>query len=303
MLTRFQLDRLIDVRSENQIISALADTPYGEARAEDVDRMLSRATLEEDAFFRRYLEEEKVADFFSAPDLASNLKWSLRLYYGAEIDEALFMSEGSPSPEEFARMLEGEETSLSEWIREAAGEVIVANYEQLDPASIDLIVDKALVEYQYELSKGYSFLRTLLSLQVDFANLLTMLRLKVADDSWESFEQAFLPHGEVKKERFKAWWDASAEAWATQIIQVDRYAKLTDGLREAKDSFLLLERFIKEAEIEFLLTARRLTFGYEPLVGYALLKREERRNISKVVAGLRYGLEAENIRKSIAWFD
>ena len=302
MLTRFQLDRLIDVRSEKRIISALADTPYGEARAEDVDRMLYRAALAEEAFFRRYLEEEKVADFFSAPDLASNLKWALRRYYGAEIDEALFIIEGSPSAEEFSKMLEGEETSLPEWIREAAGKVIVANYEQLDPASIDLIVDKALVEYQYELSKGYSFLRTLLSVQVDFTNLLTMLRLKVADEEWESFEQAFLPHGEVKKERFKAWWDASVEAWATQITRVDQYAKLTEGLREAKDSFLLLERQMKEQEIGFLLTARRLTFGYEPLIGYALIKREERRNISKVVAGLRYGLEAENIRKSIAWY-
>lgn len=302
MLSRQQLDRLIDVSSENQIISSLADTPYGEARAEDVDTMLRRSALEEDAFFTRYLEEEKVRQFFTAFDLASNLKWALRRHYGAEMDETLFISEGSPSPEEFTRMLDGEEADLPEWVKEAAGEVVAANYEKLHPASIDFIIDKALIEYTHQVSEGYSFLTEFLSLRVDFTNLAALLRLKAADESWEEFERVFLPYGGVKMERFKGWWDGGKETWAAQITKVDRFAKLGEGLREAGQSFLLVERQAAEQEIEFLLTARRLTFGYEPLVGYAMLKREERRNIFKVLTGLRYGLEPETIRKSIAWF-
>lgn len=306
MLTRTQFERLIDSRNENQIISALADTPYGETRAEDVDTMLTRAAVEEDRFFKRYLEEEGVHEFFRAPDLVSNLKFALRRYYGAELAEELFLAEGSPPAEEFARLLEGEGTDLPNWISEAAGEVVAANYAELVPASIDLILDRALIERQHQLSRGYSFLSVLLSLRVDFANLLSLLRLKVAgekwEEEWEEFVRVFLPHGVVPLDRFKGWWDVSPEGWAAQIPEVQQYSRLGDGLREAVNSFLFLERQMKEEEITFFLSARRLTFGYEPLVGYALTKREERHNIRRIVAGLRYRLEADTIRKSIAWF-
>jgi len=302
MLTRAQFDRLIDVRSESQIVSALADTPYGEVRAEDVDTMLSRAEIEEEAFFARYLEQEPIFEFFRAPLLISNLKFALRRHYGAGITDEFFISEGSPGIEEFSKLLEGETNEVPDWLAEPAGEVITANYEELNPASIDLILDRALVERQYRLSKGYSFLRALLVLQVDFTNLLAFLRLKVSEEEWEEFLGYFLPYGTVALDRFKGWWDAGKEAWASEIPALDSYKNLSEGLRELPDSFLLLERQMKEREIEFLLTAHRLTFGYEPLTGYALVKREERRNVRRVAAGLRYNLEAETVRKSIAWF-
>jgi len=303
MLTRSFLDRLIDSKNENQIISALADTPYGDTRAEDTDTMLSRAAMEEETFFRRYLEEEPILEFFLAPDLVSNLKFALRRYYGAQIADEVFISEGSPSAEEFSRFIEGEASEVPDWLAEPTGKVIAANYEELDPASIDLILDRAIIERQHLMSKGYSFLTALLSLQVDFTNLLTFLRLKVAEEEWEEFLRYFLPYGAVALDRFKAWWDAGKEGWVNEILQLDQYAHLGDGLRGVPESFLLLERRMKERELEFLLSARRLTFGYEPLVGYALTKREERSNIRRVVTGLRYRLEALTVRKSIAWFD
>lgn len=302
MLTRAQFDRLLDARTENQIISALADTPYGELRAEDVDTILSRAAAEEEAFFARYLEQEPILEFFRAPLLISNLKFVLRRHYGAGVADEFFISEGSPSIEEFSKLLEGETTTIPEWLAEAAGEVIAANYEELDPASIDLILDRAFVERQHWLSKGYSFLRALLALQVDFTNLLAFLRLKVAEEEQETFLRYFLPYGAVALDRFKGWWDAGKEGWVNQIPQVDAYKNLSLGLRELPDSFVLLECQMKEKELGFLLSARYLTFGYEPLVGYALAKREERRNVRRVVTGLRYRLEALTIRKSIAWF-
>lgn len=303
MLTRAQFDRLLDARTENQIISTLADTPYGEARAEDIDTMLSRAEIEEEAFFARYLEQEPLLEFFRAPLLISNLKLVLRRHYGAGVADEFFISEGSPAIEEFSKLLEGETNEVPEWLAESAGEVIAANYEELNPASIDLILDRALVERQYRLSKGYSFLRALLALQVDFTNLLAFLRLKVSEEEWGEFLGYFLPYGTVALDRFKAWWDAGKERWVSEIPVIDSYKNLSEGLRELPRSFVLLERQMKEVEIEFLLTARRLTFGYEPLTGYALAKREERRNVRRVATGLRYNLEPETVRKSIAWFD
>ncbi len=302
MLTRSQLERLADVHAENQLISSLADTPYGETGTEDADSMLERAAVTEDVFFKRYLEEESVRRYFAAFDMANNLKWALRRRFGAEMNETYFVKDAS-SPEEFGRMLEGENTGLPGWVCKKAAEVVAVNYEKLDPASIDIMVDKALVEYQHQVSRGYSFLSEFLSLRVDYANLGALLRLKAAGESWEEFERVFLPYGTVSIDRFKGWWDAGQEAWAAQITTVDRFARLADGLREAAHSFLLMERQAKELEIEFLLTARRLTFGYEPLVGYAMLKREERNNIRKVITGLRYNLDPQITRKSIAWFD
>ena len=303
MLSRQQFDRLIDARNETQIISTLADTPYGQARAEDADSMIDFSAREEEAFFSRYLEEEKVGEFFQAPVLTSNLKWSLRKHYGARIDDALFISERSPAPDEFEKMLAGEDSSVPEWLRNIAGEVVAANYGSVDPSSIDVICDRGLIEYQNEKSDGYSFLRAVLALRVDLTNLLSMLRLKVSGKTWEDFENFFLSSGTIKNERFKTWWDAGIEAWPNQVPSSEPYANLEEGLREASGSFLLIERQIKEREIELMLTTRRLTFGYEPLVGYALIKREERGNIGRIITGQRYGLDAETIRKSIAWFN
>lgn len=309
MLTRQQLERLAESRDENQIISSLADTPYGEVRAEDLETMLSGAAVEEEVFFRRYLEEEKIRDFFTAPVLVSNLKFALRRYYGGELDDRLFQTggwpsaEGSPSIEEFARLLEGESTTIPEWLSQAAGEVVAANLEALDPAIIDIVLDRALIKHQYEAAKGYSFLEALLTHQVDLANLLTFLRLKLAEEPWDEFESSFLPYGSVGGDRFKTWWELAKESWPNQITQVDTYKGLSDGLREVPNSFILLERQMKEVQLEFLLSTRRLAFGYEPLVGYVFLKREERLNIKRVAVGLRSGEERDKIRSAIAWFD
>ncbi|MBD3287111.1 hypothetical protein GF338_12330, partial [candidate division WOR-3 bacterium] len=169
--------------------------------------------------------------------------------------------------------------------------------------SIDTIIDKASVEQQYELSRGYSFLQAYLGLRVDFINLSAMLRLKMVGQDRDSFEESFLPHGTLKKDVFKTWWDASQESLSLDIPRTEPFGGLKEGLRRVSDDFVLLEREMQEVEIEFLLSTRRLTFGYEPLVGYSVLKRVERRNIGKVVTGLRYGLEPEITRRSIAWFD
>ncbi|MBD3284866.1 hypothetical protein GF359_00785, partial [candidate division WOR-3 bacterium] len=141
MFARSQFDRLADSRNENQIISALADTPYGELHAENTVVMLSRSEAEEEAFFARYLTDEKVAGFFSTPKIASNLKWAIRKHFGAEIDEDLFIAETASTPEAFEMMLAGEESGLPDWIRETAGEVIAENYQDVNPASIDTIID------------------------------------------------------------------------------------------------------------------------------------------------------------------
>ncbi len=303
MLTRAFLERLIDSRDENQILSALVDTPYGEARAEDIETTLAFASKEEEEFFLRYLEDEKVYNYFRAPSLTANLKFALRRHYGADIDDALFVEMDSCSFEEYERMLAGEKNNLPQWIIALAGEVIAENYDNLEPASIDYRIDKALINYQSEQASGYSFLENLLLLKIDYTNLLVFLRLKLAGNEWEEVLERVFPNGSVDLDKFRVWWDLSPDAWVNEIAGVGIYSSLSDGLREVTESFILLERLMKDAELEFLLSTRRLTFGYEPLVGYVLIKREERRNIRRVLAGLRYNLEPETIRKSIAWFD
>lgn len=303
ILSRQQFERLSESRSEDQIISSLADTPYSETRADDVDTMLGRAEAEEEAFFLRYLEEEDIRDFFNAPNLASNLKLALRRLYGAEIDDSLFVPKGSPSIEVFKKMLEGESVSAPLWLKDAAGEAVAANIRNVDAFSIDVIIDNALVEHLYLVSKGYSFLRAILVHQVDSTNLLTFLRLRFSEGEWDVFEKGFLPYGAVKIERFKILWEQGRDGISSSVLKIDSYKSFSEGLKAVSESFLLLEKQIKESELLLLLSTRRLTFGYEPLVGYALIKREERKNIARVATGLRYGLEKETVRNSIAWFD
>ncbi len=303
MLNRQQFDRLLEARTESQMLSNLADTPYSETRAEDIETMLMRAASEEEAFFYRYLENERILDFFKAPDRASNLKFALRRKYRGEVEDSLFISDAPSSMEVLARYLEGESVIVPDWMRAAAGKVVAANIEKIDPSSIDVIVDSALIMHQHTLSEGSSFLEKLLSLRVDFANLLAFLRIKVSGEEGDEFSKTFLPYGTISIARFNSWSQLGWDSLPREVKKTEIFKKLEEGLKELPDSFLLLEREIKEEELSYLLSTRRLVFGYEPLVGYSLLKREERRNIQRVATGLRYGLEKETIRKSIAWFD
>lgn len=303
MMNRQQFDRLLEARTESQMLSNLVDTPYSETRAEDIENMLMRAASEEETFFYRYLENERILDFFKASDRASNLKFALKRKYGGELDDSLFISDALPSMETLARYLEGESVTIPDWMGDAAGKVVAANIDSLDPSLIDIIVDVALVDHQHAVSKGYSFLEMLLSLRVDFTNLLTFLRLKVSGEEVDEISRSFLPYGSMSIERFRALADLGWDSLPREIKKIAIFNKLEEGIKELPDSFLLLEREIKEEELSYLLSTRRLVFGYEPLVGYSLLKREERRNIQRVVTGVRYGLEKETIRKSIAWFD
>ena len=66
-----------------------------------------------------------------------------------------------------------------------------------------------------------------------------------------------------------------------------------------KGSFLRLEKLCEEMKLQFLLQARRMAFGVEPLFGYYQFKLTEIKKLRQVYWGKLNQIPTENIKESI----
>ena len=250
-------------------------------------------------------QDEALQRFLQGPEDFRNIKILLRRSL-VEDSPALDLSDlGFIQPAQLEQIFETEKyDTLPEAMAAAIQQAITAYYEDKNPRSLDLILERGAFVYRQELAGELKneYLLSLCSLRADLSNIRSMARLKWLAADRKLLGQAFLPGGAVELSRLLS---AFAGAWEAipALFFVTAYAELIEhGLAflVANDSFLRLEKYCDDYLTEFLKATNQVVAGPEPLVAYLLSTEQEIRSLRLIFSAKQVGLAAETIRDRLA---
>ncbi len=277
LLNKGYFDRLIasDFLSFNALIS---DTPY--VTHGDVIAGFEIEEMETRKFFNQYCLTLEVNKFLDWPEQIHNLKVKLK--------------NGSKDI-----MYTHETTEVETWpevIEEAARFTV-----DKDPFILSTNLDKILCQYLYRNAEPMQFFAEYYKRYFDLENIRSFFRARQFEKTQEIFDQVFIPWGNIKKKIFLENLNVHHDLLGKNFGNTP-YAMIMDrgsAYLEEQHSFLRLERFCEEMRLGFLLQARMMTFGIEPLFAYYHFKINEIKKLRQVHSGKLNELPAEDLKESI----
>lgn len=221
-------------------------------------------------------------------DLSSTMKV---IYDAGDFGEELIHIRDSDELDDF---LENEQERILHLMRELLLEedvfTIVAQESQ--PHRI-LVLAKEL---------GYAFITDYLRHRIDMGNLKILLRAKYSGLPTRKFETMVLKGGFLDEKIFLQSYELTFSEIGEKLRAspyLDLWNRATDDLEE-KETFVLLERGIEDFLMSYILKAKYIVFGPEPIFSYALAKRKELNLLRLVGVGKLRMLPLELIKKRIS---
>ncbi|UCF71073.1 MAG: V-type ATPase subunit [candidate division WOR-3 bacterium] len=277
LLTRSHFDRLVavDYTSFNTILS---DTPYGVSGdfigALDAEERLLRS------FFNRFCLTDEVKNLVDWPEQMHNLKVRLK---GGQND----------------LMYVQQSDAVESW-PEVADEVLRFAVEK-NPFVLSTNLDRILCRYLYDTALFTPFFEGYYRTYFDLENIRSFFRAKQFDDKRNIMNQVYIPSGRLNVDLLIDNMDVRQDQLGRNFFNTP-YASIVEkggAYYEDKNSFLRLERLCEEYRLGYLLQARRLTFGVEPLFAYFMFKTSEITKLRQVYWGKLNEVSVEDLRESV----
>ena len=277
LLTKSHFERLMaaDLSSFNTILS---DTPYtgqqdfGEALEAEEKALLT--------FFRKWCITEPVGYLIDWPEQMHNLK--VKLKGGG--DELLYTQEAD---------------TIESW-PEVIDEVARFALDK-DPFVLSTNLDKILCGYLFHTATFSPFFEDYYALYFELENIRSFFRARQFEKRREIINQVYIPIGNLQLKFFVDNIDVAQEHLGRNFFTTP-YADIVEkgGVYfEEHESFLRLERLIEEHRLGFLLQARRMTFGVEPLFTYYQFKMNEIKKLRQVYWGKLNEVQVTDLKESI----
>lgn len=183
----------------------------------------------------------------------------------------------------------------------------------LDDTLGELFLDKKLYDF-YRLADEVArvagslsllaepFFLDFFRLKIDLANLKIYLRCRYAGRPVSQFEEKFVSGGQLEKKMFLDNYSSNLEDFA-QPLKATSYERLwREGLNflQAQDSFIAFEREAENLVMDYLQSAKKVTFGPEPLFAYGLARRQELKLTRLVILGQMLNIPAFLLKERIS---
>ncbi|NMC65537.1 MAG: hypothetical protein GYA53_05285 [Acidobacteria bacterium] len=194
----------------------------------------------------------------------------------------------------------GKSTDRLREVSTPAGLETFLNLEQaaLDLTLQELFLDKNLYGFYQEAEEvaktagslellEQPFFLDFFRLKIDLANLKIYLRCRYGERAVSQFEEKFIPGGRLEKKIFVDNYNSNLEDFA-QFLKTTSYERLwREGLNFllTQESLAVFERESENLVMDYLQSAKKVTFGPEPLFAYGLARRQELKLIRLVVLG------------------
>jgi V/A-type H+-transporting ATPase subunit C len=277
LLNKGHIDRLIaaDYASYNAILS---DTPYGGQRD-----LIEHIEIEENsarAFFDRFCVTEEVRNLIDWPEQIHNLK--VKLKGGSE--DLLY---------------DQEEVTVESW-PEVIDEVARFAVDK-DPFVLSANLDRILCKYLYETASFVLFFSCYFQTYYELENIRNFFRARQFEKRRDIFKRVYLPWGRLKLDLFLDNLEVPQDQLGRNFFNTP-YASIVEkggAYFEEKNSFLRLERLYEEHRLGYLLQARHMTFGVEPLFTYYKFKIAEATKLRQVYWGKLNEVPVDYLKESI----
>lgn len=308
-LTRQDIDRLIATEESEEAYRFLVEKGYAEGELKvkawsDLESCLRIQRQEVLALISTLSKDTSISDLFRERYDFHNLKVLLKARYSGQNLEHLLIDVGTVPAETLVRALADDDyRPLPQFISNTV-QVVNTGWEKTNnPQLIDILTDGEMYKRLSLVIRpfGNNFLNRWLDLEIDLANIKTLVRVKWLDLDTALLTQSLTEDGSIKETELLPLRETPWETVAS-FFSKTRYAKTvatgTDALLKS-GSFLTLEKMADVSLISHLERAKVQSLGIEPLVAYLLLKEYEFKAVRTVLVGKANHLPAELIRNKL----
>ena len=308
LLNKEKLNQMIDARTMEDACKVLQDAQYGDEGEVILPTAYERALVKESdklyAFLHSLAPDADEFKIFAYPFDYHNIKVLLKAEATGADAASMLMSGGTLTPAQMEVTVRERNTlSLTPHMKKAIEEAVDTLARTRDPQSVDLICDRecyADIREVADRSKN-RYLQGYVELLIDPINLKTFVRCRRMGQTWSFFESVYLEGGNISSRTFVAGYDEPIQQFATRLAATALAKAADEGSAAIKDSgsFTSIEKLCDDALISYVKDAKYISFGIEPLIGYAVGKQMEIKSARIILAGKAAGIDGSLIRERV----
>ena len=308
LIGKQRMERLAEAKDVEECLRLLADTAYGE-HLEEIEEVGYEAFLRnEEARVLGLVDslslDEALSDVLRLEYDFNNLKVLLRESFAGRDLSVLYMDLGKYAVSEIKELL-GSDTPerIPAPLNDAAARGLAAWAQTSDPAEVDTAVDGVMFRHFLQVAADHNvpYLRTLMQVKIDLANIRTFLRARYIELEPRGLERLLYPGGSVKTEALTSTFQLPIEEVLARF-QFSPYRPVIErgwAALSSSGSFVPLEREIDDHVVSFLKLSKYFTFGFEIVMTYALMKKNEIKTLRLILAAKEKGMSPESIKERI----
>lgn len=277
---------------------SMKDIEKGERFERGLDKELERTYKE----LRHFCPEPELVDLFWLENDFYNLKVLLKAYFRKKISPGnrLFLKPALSQAIILDPVLteesieKGDFTQLPYEFKTLLEEIFPLMESNYSPRFLDDFLNKQFFQWLVRKIRKYSdpFLSRLIQLQIDSFNIKTLFRIKFWQKEKDFLGEVFIEGGVIGKERLLQVVSQPLEALDEELRNTDYGEVVREAMEEWKKekSLFSLDKFFDEYVLRHTRCGFYITLGREPLVNYIFLKKQEIKQLRKILESKCYPL-------------
>lgn len=306
LLTRERMEQILEAKTDEEAAKILQECGYPELDAADpeaMDAALSAAREETLADVMDGAPEPRYIELFKLKYDYHNVKALLKAEATGTSADRMLMDMGRvPAAVLKEAIRSGELDSLPPMLASAVAEAREILDTTRDPQLSDIALDRWTYADMAALAEEVNsdFLRGYVAVQIDAANLRSLVRTVRMGKSPEFLRSVLMEGGEVPTDAILAL-SANRGSGMGEVYGPTRFAAAAEAGTEALRGGPLtkFEKLCDDAVGDYLAGAQYVPFGEAPLVGYLAARETEYTNLRILLMGRGAGLPADVIRSRL----
>ena len=308
LLNKEKLNQMVEAKTLEDACKVLQDAQYGEEGAViqplEYEKTLVKESQKMFTFLHSLAPDADEFRIFAYSHDYHNIKLLIKAEALHIPADSLQLTGGTlPAQAMKLSVLERDYAYLTPHMRVAIEESLDTLARTRDPQVVDLICDRECYKDIVEAAaKSKSkFVKGYVQLMIDTINLKTFVRCRKMGQTWNYFSTVYLQGGSITEKTFVAGYDEPLQQFAARIASSPLASAVEEGSAAIRESgsFTTIEKMCDDALIKYVKDAKYISFGIEPLIGYAVGKQMEIKSVRIIMAAKIVGLPADLIRERL----
>ena len=303
LLTRERMEQALEARTDEEAVKILQECGYPEldpSRPEAMDAALAAAREATLTDLADSAPDARYIDIFKLKYDYHNVKALLKAAAMEENHDRLLADMGRvPAPELKEAVESGNLNDLPACLAAAVAEAKEVLDTTRDPQLSDIVLDRFCYRDMMDVAEatGSAFLRGYVRIQIDGANLRSLVRTVRMGKSAEFLQGVLFDGGGIDTESILKVSQERGAGLAELYAATPLREAAEAGAEAVKGGSLTdFERLCDDAVGEYLSGAQAVPFGEAPLLGYLAARETEYTNLRILLLGRSAGLSPELIR-------
>ncbi len=216
-------------------------------------------------------------------------------------DIKLFKVTTVPEEELKEIFFEGNFDRLPEYLRHEIK--VFEQIEKISPSMVDIILDKSMYSKLLDFAKKAQseFLFQYFQRMIDLKNILNLFRLKSLNKEFKDYQLIVMQGGLLDISTLSKLYAESIDMIVNRLHYLDYYNELKAGYDyfEQTKSLSEMERLFDNWLINFIKTAKMVSFGPEAIIGYYFAKENELKNLRIILTGKENNLDKDMVTERL----